>query len=439
MSFKKELLDDKLTFIYNKERQKLINKMDQYAKNSYIIEPMKITGNVGVGKSLTLQFYTSMELEGYNKFYFNLKLFEKYGRLKYFFIEMMRGFLSKRESSIKEDLKNYINCVNYMQNLKNINNKNFFQVLIELINYLKTNINNNIVIIDQFKYEYISDKDFGIFKSRLDKKKFRLIICCSLNDGQVKNKMFSEYEKDIFLINELSSFQEEDIPQVKENKENEIKIINSDNIEITEKNKINLKNIFILKKRKAAEKLNKDVLNKKKKENSHQINIAKKNNEDNEANISKNNIDYIKNEKSLNNNNKTKKIYLIKEAKNIYNFNIELPKKSYVIPDNTTPVNIYYNNLVDLKNIISEESKEIYNFMSNFKYLPKYYKKFNIFRIYQKINNINDDLSLIENFKKEISDKIKINIKTFYIKEYDNFENKYINFIANIIFFYYII
>ena len=424
-----EFLDDKLIFIYNQERQKLINKLDQYAKRPFIIEPMKITGNDGVGKSLTLQFYSSIELEGYNKFYFNLKLFEKYGRIKYFYIEMIRGFLSKKENSIKEDMKNYIDCVNHMQKNKNINDNNFFNVLMELINYLKTHKNNNIIIIDQFKYEYISDENFEKFKSQLDKQKFRLIICCSLNDGKVKNKMFGEYENEMFWINDLSSFQE-DISESKENEKNEIKIINSDNIEKTKDNQINLKNIFILKKRRAAEKLNEDVLCKKKKENSFQINITNKNNEDNDSNNSNNNIDYRNNEKSINNNNNTEnknEKSLIIEPKNIYNFKINFPQKKIIIPYDTTPVNIYYNNLIDLKYIINEESKEIYNFMSNFKYLPKYYKKFNIFRISQKINNINDDSLVIENFKKEISDKIRINIKNFYTKEYNNFNNSYNN------------
>ena len=95
----KKLLEEELIFILNQERRQFINELDQYAERYYIIEPMKIVGNDGVGKSLTLQFYTSIQLKGYNKFYFNLKLFEKYGMKNYFFIELMRGFLSNESNS----------------------------------------------------------------------------------------------------------------------------------------------------------------------------------------------------------------------------------------------------------------------------------------------------------------------------------------------------
>ena len=127
-SFNDNLLEDELIFILNQERRQFINKIDQYAERFHIIEPMKIVGNDGIGKSLTLQFYSSIKLEGYNKFYFNLKLFEKYGLKNYFFIELIRGFISKEEN-MNDDIKNYINCVDYIQKLKNLDAYNFFEIL----------------------------------------------------------------------------------------------------------------------------------------------------------------------------------------------------------------------------------------------------------------------------------------------------------------------
>ena len=43
---------------------------------------MKIVGNDGIEKSVTLQFYSSIKIEGYYKFNFNVKLFEKHGIFK---------------------------------------------------------------------------------------------------------------------------------------------------------------------------------------------------------------------------------------------------------------------------------------------------------------------------------------------------------------------
>ena len=188
--------------------------MNKYAQRELIIEPMKIVGNDWVGKSLTLQFYSSIKLEGFYKLYFNLKLFEHYGLKNYFFIELMRGFLTKEKDKIIDDISNYMNCVEYMQNKKNLDDAKFFDVLKELINYLKINENKYIIIIDQFKYEYITDMDFKRFQNKIDKGKFRLIICC-LNDVEVKDKMFQDFKEDVLWINSQPSEEEKQPEEIK--------------------------------------------------------------------------------------------------------------------------------------------------------------------------------------------------------------------------------
>ena len=315
------LLKPELLFIFNQERKTLINKLDEYATKPHIIEPMKIVGNDGVGKSVTLQFYSSMKLEGFNKFYFNLKLFVKFGFKNYFFFELIRGFLSKEKDKINNDFNNYMNCVNYMQNLNGLNIQNFFEVLKELINYLRPNEKKYIIILDQFKHEYITDNDFEIFKSQIDKEKFRLIICCSLKDGEIKNKMFKEYENNFSWMNNYSNDDvEEDISKEENNELNEIKILS----DINEVNKINLKNIFILKKRRRTENkfIEENILNKKKKEN-----------KDNEKSVDNNHIkdDLTVNEISLNNNN-------IENNNNIQNNN-NIPNNNNIENNNNIPNN----------------------------------------------------------------------------------------------------
>ena len=420
--FDEKLIEEELIFILNQERKELMNKMDLYAERYYIIKPMKIVGSDGIGKSITLQFYSLVKLEGYYKFYFNLKLFEKYGLKNYFFIELIRGFLSK-ENNINNDLKNYMNCIKYMQKL-NLKDKNFIEVLKELINYIKQYQKNYIIILDQFSYEYITDKNFEIFFSKIDKKQFRLIICCTLNDGEIKNKMFKEYERDILWINDNSSV-EEDIPLVT----NEIKPDNFWNIELNGENRINLKDIYLFKKRAAEDKLKEDALNKNKNENPIQTEINNEVKEEKNIatniNISDNNKDILKcKETSSNDKNKDKNSEIIFEPKYLYKFPVIFPKhESIIINYNRSPVKIYYNNLVDLKQIIKEkEPEEIYNFMRNFKYLSKYYKKFNTFRFNQNLNNIKDNNLIMENFKKRISNKICEYIEQFYSKGLDTDE-----------------
>ena len=93
--------------------------------------------------------------------------------------------------------------------------------------------------------------------------------------------MFKEYEKDISWMFNYSIHEEEDISQEKDNVLNEIKIDNNNNFKLSEDNQLNLKNIFILKKRRRTEiKLcNEDIPNKKMKEDPLQPEISNKDKE----------------------------------------------------------------------------------------------------------------------------------------------------------------
>jgi len=415
-NFDINLLEDELIFILNKERRQFIDRLNQYTETK-ANEPMKIIGNDGVGKSLTLQLYSSIKLEGFHKFYFNLKLFEQWN-LNYFFIELIRGFLSKdkNKNKIKDDFKDYLKCVNYIQSLKGLNKNNFFDVLKELIHYIKINKTKYIIILDQFKYEYKNNKDFDGFESQINKDQFKLVICCSLNDGEVKNKMFINYEQVDLFLNDFFS-KEENITQLEENEGSKIDL-ELDNNDNNEENKINLKNIYILKKRRIAEESRFNQDNLKKKEEKEQYNkISFKNNID----------DSINKNKSYNNNkteNRDKKTDKFMRPKFLCELPIIFPNIKKKFQYSTKPIKIYFNNLVDLKQVIKEkESEEIYEFMSNFKYLPKYYNKFLSFRFSQKLitkNNNNNNSFIIENFKEEIKNKIIKNIINFYIKSWDS-------------------
>ena len=95
----------------------------------------------------------------------------------------------------------------------------------------------------------------------------------------------------------------------------------------------------------------------------------------------------MKNEKSLNHNNKEnneKSEDLL--FKPIYACDLPVifpeDENNEIILYDTSLVQLYYNKLIDLKDIIKKnEPVEIYDFMNNFNFLPKYYHKFNIFRI----------------------------------------------------------
>ena len=290
----------------------------------------------------------------------------------------------------------------------------------KLIDYIEINKTKYIIILDQFKYEYKNNKDFDYFESQINKEQFKLIICCSLNDGEVKKKMFINYEQEALLLNDSFS-KEENITQLKKNEGSKIDL-DLDNNDNSEENKINLKNIYILKKRRIAEESRSSEDNLNKKENPL---LTIKEKEKYNKNSLKNNIDDSINKNKSNNNNTDK----IMGPQFFCELPIIFPINKKKIQYSTKPIKIYFNNLVDLKQVIKEkESEEIYEFMSNFKYLPKYYNKFLSFRFSQKLttkNNNNNNTFIINNFKEEIKNKIIKNIKNFFIKSWnsDNINN----------------
>ena len=201
-NFEIDLLKNKLTFIMNNNRKIFMKKIDDYISIDIQTEPMIIIGNDGVGKSLTLQLYSLLEYEGYKKVYFNLKLLQKCNIRDYFFIELLRGFVPKDRNKDEQYFKDYLNCVKLFQR-KIGNVKEFFDVLFEILKYLKFNSEKFVILIDQFDFESITIQQFFDIKSKIPSyEKFKLIICCSLIDNENKKNMFSDYknyELDKFL------------------------------------------------------------------------------------------------------------------------------------------------------------------------------------------------------------------------------------------------
>ena len=57
----KNMIDTELCFIINKERKKFIDELDNYVKVDIQKEPMMIIGNDGIGKTITLQLYYTLQ------------------------------------------------------------------------------------------------------------------------------------------------------------------------------------------------------------------------------------------------------------------------------------------------------------------------------------------------------------------------------------------
>ena len=408
--FDNNLLNTYLTFIMNKEREQFIKELNDYANIDIQKEPMIIIGNDGVGKTLTLQLYTLIELKGYKKFYFNLKLFEKCNPRNYFLIELMRGFISGDKNAHKDEFKRYIKYINKYQERSFSNINNVFLVLKDILNDLKFS-GKYLIILDQFNFEKISSDDFDNFKDKIPYDKgFKLIICCSLNDDKNKINLFSDYEniEHYKFLPEFTSLISEG------NKIKDDKIIEKE-IDITVGG-ISVENFYLLKKRKRGN------------VKGEELNSVKSNNKIIENSKEKENIKSKQDKPSTNNkNNIRNKIILFPEKETNYlDMVFQADYNEDKVNFSDKKFKIYYSNLISLEDMLrnNHESEEVINCMSEFNFIPKYYYKFNIFKAKQnkdKKNNISD---IVQSFYKEEIKKIQNNIMIFYSKKNLNQINK---------------
>ena len=92
---------------------------------------------------------------------------------------------------------------------------------------------------------------------------------------------------------------------------------------------------------------------------------------------------------------------------------------------------IYYSNLIELEEMLinKNESNEIITCMSEFNFLPKYYYKFNLFKIKKYLKQEKNISNIIQSFYEEEMKNIKNNINLFYSKMNINKikENKVMN------------
>ena len=292
--------------------------------------------------------------------------------------------------------------------------KSFFEVLNEVLNYLKYS-GKYVIILDQFNFEKITVEDFNEFKRKMPNyDNYKIIICCSLNDDKNKLNMLSDYE---FLNLNISNPKRK--VSVKENNDNDDIIIFKNKIE---KSEVNLNNVYLIKKRKRGN-------TKKNKEPSEEIENNNKEIKENSEDIEDGNKiklknSWIKEEKNNkndeieleeNNNNNEKLISSVNEKKEnqipelpslkLNNFDVYFPINFDSIKVNISEkkLKIYYSDLITLESIFDDkkEKKEIIDCMSNFNFLPKYYSKFINFMTIKNLEGENNISNIIKLFFKE--------------------------------------
>ena len=196
--------DENIDLVLDKNRIEFINNINEFLVSEKVF--YLVLGNDGIGKTITLLYYTSSLINKYGNLYLNLKLFvknkEDKNKLKeIFYDEIKRLFLINKDNEILSDvsdvfLENYKDLIDDIDNSKfEKNGINYFWQL--LFTFLQEYNNNNIlnkvlIILDQYKVNNI-DENFEnlnelcrMINSEVLTDKFKVLILISINNNDTK-------------------------------------------------------------------------------------------------------------------------------------------------------------------------------------------------------------------------------------------------------------
>jgi hypothetical protein len=396
---------NQFNLINNNERKDFIEEIKKYVSSNKI-EPMMIVGNDGIGKSVSLKFYSLLKSK-YIKLYINFEVMNKIGFKKYYLTELMRCFLPFENTldNKKEKFKQYIQFITSLVKKKSFQENNLFDCL-QNLNFKDQKI---IYILDQYQDQYLA-KNFIDFKKKVYYHGDKIIICCSLNDKKVKEDIFITHENGEILqndnlvsntINELQNQnfeQESNKPKINLNEnEEESELINFFDFyyfkHILDEKKENLRKTY-------------DIMNRYK---NYTIDVlSDKSNNDKK---SSNNFDLSKKYKKMDN-----------DVDPI--FQILQEEKREQIKVNTEKTKIYFNDIISIEPLIKQlNDKGLYICLNNFNFFPKYYQRFLIFK-----KDYNNKWNIYDDFLELQYNRIKDKLTKFFYK-YNN-ENVYQSLIS---------
>ena len=371
-------------------RNELIDYINKFMDN-WDERILIIYGCDGIGKTVSFIYLSNL----YNKYkvlYFNIKLIMSNEKesCDLFIFEIMRYFTIPQKN-VNTEQNCELNYVKYLNEIKNIkkDNFNFWE---EIIKFVQSKLCNDevLLIIDQYKDIYDQDKNYNLIKLKslilTEVSFFKLLICFSVNNTNVKNKLIDELK---YCSLESST------------------IIHS-----TNKNEINNKDIY------------ETIF--------ENINLEEEQNYDDNQDDGKfekislfNN--YIDKSKDENKEINEKDTNFINE--NIINNNTDLLDENSSFSSNKIKI-IYINQLISIKNIninnkgedkVKDKDKnndeKIIEYLDLFDYNPKYYLKFKNFLLNNNTGSL-DDLykKFLDNIYKQISNKIK----KYYLESNDD-------------------
>ena len=382
-----------LNIIFDQNRVKLINKITEFldSENKFYL----ILGTDGIGKTVTVLYYTASFSEKYKNLYLNLKFFlkndgDKRMLKKIFFDELKRLFITydNSEENIGDELKEYQSLIKKIEEceIKSTGIKYFWELLnLFILKYDELMEQDILIVLDQYKNKDI-DEDFGnlnefseLICSAEITNKIKLMILISINNYDTKN-IFLE---NLSLATLFPLSYENTLPHP----------IYTSNIH--KKNEINTFLTAVKGKEKKQDNYEFDEIEK-------YLDIEEKKIQDKFKGLDKNFLTFSKEHSKLQLNSKYR----------------EITKKDYI------------NEVVDCSMLIKEDLNNNYkNCLEVFGYSLKYYNlllsEINNKKKLDNNININDDdfaRDVVKDFYQKVRGKIIANLNSFY--EYTKKDNE---------------
>ena len=217
--------ENKFTLIINKERKQFLEKINNFVNSNKKF--LWIVGSDGIGKSISLMYYTIKTEK--NVLYFNLKLFDEKNNnsMEYFANEIIKFFYLKKDNLFPVVLNGNKSMITYVLNTifksqdpKGSSNVKFWKLmsdLIELISMLYIG-KQFIIIIDQYRDLSIDDKFMSLnnFFKLSKKYNHKIILSSSINNKNIQSIFFNDIENFSFYSdNDDTEIKDFDIIDIK--------------------------------------------------------------------------------------------------------------------------------------------------------------------------------------------------------------------------------
>lgn len=401
---------EEFNLIINQERINFFEAIIEYINLKNTNEPMIIFGNEGIGKSVSLQYLTNLNLDlDCPILYFNFKIMETHDLIEYISLAIMKGFLNRKNidcnnevfnESIKKSFGEYID---FLKNFREIVfNKSFWEIL--FIIFSNNLLKKSVLIFDQFNYE---SKFYNGYNEFLSLNRMRKIILChTLNDSHNKETLFSMLKNIASNMNIFKNYfwESKESNLQKDNDKGNKKIDEEEDIDETDY----FKKFIIFE----------QYLNRKAKLDDDDKQNIKTKKEDNQIQKDKDKDNFIDDTKKqdvlLGKKRRIRRMYensLLNQIKEIIKNN----KNEQIQKEKVKKFFLYYNNLINIKDIIQDN--DIKECLYYFNYSPKYYSKFLKFYEKQKESNVSNIKDIIQNYYEDQFEKISINIQKFYLNK----------------------